>query len=77
MGCAGSRFIFIKESPLSQALERKLVEAIISAKQKKALVTKKSSFNNLMLQLPKLTSGFKTIREAHAAICGPSGKVRA
>ncbi|GLI59994.1 hypothetical protein VaNZ11_002053 [Volvox africanus] len=76
MGCAGSRTaVFVKESPLTEALERKLVEAVISTKRRKSFVVKKSSFNNLMLQMPKLTAGFKTIREAYVAICGPSGKV--
>ncbi|GLC33436.1 hypothetical protein PLESTB_000075500 [Pleodorina starrii] len=76
MGCAGSKSsIFVRESPLSQALEKKLVDTIISTKRRKSFVVKKSSFNNLMLQMPKLVAGFKKIREAHAAISGSSGKV--
>ncbi|GIM07281.1 hypothetical protein Vretimale_11393 [Volvox reticuliferus] len=76
MGCGGSKSTRIaKESPLTEALERKLVEAIMSTKRRKSSFVKKSSFNNLMLQMPKLTAGFKKIRGAHTAISSPSGTV--
>ncbi|GFR49003.1 hypothetical protein Agub_g11024 [Astrephomene gubernaculifera] len=75
MGCSGSKSIFTRESPLSEALERKLIDAVITTKKRKGHVVKKSSFNNLMLQLPKLTSGFKKIRDAYSTATAPTGKV--
>ncbi|PNW83106.1 hypothetical protein CHLRE_06g306750v5 [Chlamydomonas reinhardtii] len=75
MGGCMSKAPVDEGSVLSQALERKLINAIITTKRRKSFKVKKSSFNNLMLQMPKLTAGFKKIREAHSAVTGGKATV--
>ncbi|KAG2436141.1 hypothetical protein HYH02_011647 [Chlamydomonas schloesseri] len=75
MGSCLSKAPVDQGSPLSQALERKLINAIISTKRRKSFKVKKSSFSNLMLQMPKLTAGFRKIRDAHNAVTGGKATV--
>ncbi|KAG2483577.1 hypothetical protein HYH03_017584 [Edaphochlamys debaryana] len=76
MGCLSSRPSQVDEdSPLSAALETALVNAIMTTKRRKSFKVKKSSFNNLMLQMPRLVAGFRAVREAHATATGGQGKI--
>ena len=59
-----SRVSGMKDSPVSNALEKMLVAAIVNTKRRKSFKVKKSSFNNLMLQFPKLRQGFKKVRDS-------------
>ncbi|PNH00797.1 hypothetical protein TSOC_013358, partial [Tetrabaena socialis] len=69
MGCSGSKATEVKvDSLLSQALEKKLIHSVVNSKRRKSFKVKKSSFNNLMLQMPRLVAGFKKVREAWAVV---------
>jgi calcium-binding protein CML len=48
---------------IDAALEKKLLESIMDTKRRKSYKAKKSSFNGLLLQLPRVRQGFKRTHE--------------